>query len=575
MNSASAQILAWARMAIAPRAPGAPLLGLQDAAIFSVAVAYLFRYAGSDIYSLVGDNIAQVGYWYILLNPELVGSLGSSAMKPGLIFLLGITHELSGTPLGPWLLKLLLATFAGLLTAVVARIASQAAGRLGGITAAGYLMFSTPLVEMTTSGTSMVFFLPLLLVGIWLFSEGRQTAGLIVLCLATLVRIEGIAALAWLVTSEQLFRRRFGRTTLSAASMLLVASIFVVVFLRIQGDVTRFNAGGAKLGYLFEADPSQSRRIVSTAVGTVRAVANLALRQCLEPSLAFAALLGFWFHPKRRYYLSITGIALFLMSFAAAGAGPLAIRYFEFVIPLVAAFGAAGLSVAPELGHRVLQGTGRLTRAGLAGLLVVGTVLLTKLGLPGAASGLALVALLGGIAAVHQLRPWVPLALAASSALVLTFGVLREPLATASTVEGHGRAAYSLDALDFIQSPPVPRNSRVLIDDDVIYGIISRDPGYASRLISLQYFNVQAEERRRQLLLDVDYIVVSKRAYGYHYLAYDPHRRGELDPFRRAIQSAVTGREPGVVYGQRLHIEQSSDTRIVLKVIPLGQHPGE
>src|SRR6478609_2614119 len=213
---------------------------------------------------IIGDNIAQVGYWRILFNHALVGSLGASSMKPGLIVLLGASYDLSYFLFGSTVLTKMVFALAGAgLATIVACVARQAGSKLAGVAAVVYMISATPVPQMFVDGTSMIVFLPLLLWGVWLFSRDRQSAGTLVLCLAAMIRIEAFAVLLWLALAEQFFRGRFRAFAFSTIVVALSVGITVLVYYRLQGSAARFNAGGPSAGYIFSREPSAWVRLLS------------------------------------------------------------------------------------------------------------------------------------------------------------------------------------------------------------------------------------------------------------------------------------------------------------------------
>lgn len=113
-------VRSWSR----PRDQATELFGVRDAALFVALWAYYLLYPHQGFEGLIPDNIAQTAYWSLLTRPELVGSIGSSTPKAGLIVLLGATHYLSYDLLGSaWAFKAILSLFiAGTLT-LIGRIA--------------------------------------------------------------------------------------------------------------------------------------------------------------------------------------------------------------------------------------------------------------------------------------------------------------------------------------------------------------------------------------------------------------------------------------------------------------------
>ncbi|HEY0469666.1 MAG TPA: hypothetical protein VGC79_35995, partial [Polyangiaceae bacterium] len=326
----------------------------SDLVFFLATLALLlFVVPFGDVDRIIGDNVAQVAYWRILLNQAFVGSVGASSMKPGLIVLLGGAHDLSLALFqSTALLKLVFALSGAGLAAIVARIARPVGGKIAGVGAVLYLLAKTPVMDMYVEGTSMLVFLPLLLWGVWLFSQGRDRTGAIVLCLAALVRIEAFPVLLWLALGEQLFKRRWRAFFFSSVAVAIALALTVAVYYRVQGSVARFSAGGPPVGYIFAHEPSAVRRFLESLQYSASYSYEMVFEQCGFPYLAISALLGLAFSQFRRFYLSLFAIPLFLLLYATTGQGSNELRYFQFLAPVTAAFGASGIALAFELGGR-------------------------------------------------------------------------------------------------------------------------------------------------------------------------------------------------------------------------------
>jgi hypothetical protein len=551
---------------------GTAPIWLLDLLILVASFIFFLQQPFGGFETIVGDNIAQVGYWRAIFHRHLVGGLGSSAIKPGLVIGLGLTYDASvalfGTP--DTLLPAVIALFAALLVTVVARIASEGGGFLAGPAAAGYLVGRTPLREMAASGSSTLFFLPLLLAGVWLFSHKRWTAGTLLICTAALVRIEGIFVLAWLLISEQLLGRRWKGAVLSALCIPATLACVWLLSFAVQGDVRRLDAGFRGTGYYFpDVWPTVTLRLSRAMIFVSKTCGVLAIRSCAFPFLALPAVVGFMTCVTRRTYFSVCAIIIFLVTYATIGIGPLRSRFFDFVIPLTAAFGAAGLFYAYRWSRDRLGHFTRRERIVL-GMLIAMIALLSILSPTNtvvSAATLALFVLAGllqGRLLPEQLRSSsIPSVVLGVAVVLASLVHMDSALASGSS----SYAPYTLDAHDFLASRPVPRGASILIDDDVIYGITIREPNYLRKVRSLQYFNVQDAAGRKSLLQETNYIVVSKRDFPYYYLLYDPLGAGDSDPFRHVVRRLLDGATILPAYGRNLAVTENSPTRLVIRVL--------
>jgi hypothetical protein len=540
---------------------------VYDIAVFCVAlVGFWTLLPFGDLDNIIGDNIAQVGFWRILFHHNLVGSVGASSMKPGLIVLLGGAHDLSMAVLGTTLLiKAVFVASAAGLAAIVARIARDVGGPIAGACAVVYLVTKTPVPEMFTTGTSMIVFLPLLLWGIWLFSVGREYSGAVVLCLAALVRIEAFAVLLWLAVAEQLLRRKWRPFLVSSLIVAITVVFTVAVYYRVQGSVARFNTGGPTVGYIFSRDPSALSRLVDSLRYTASSVAEMLIDQCGFPYLAVPALLGVVLSPTRRFYLSLLGIAVFLILYITAGGGNTQVRYFQFLAPVTAAFGAAGIARIFRLAalHQARIPRWLWALAALAGLACF------ALGWPNLLCSLSLCLIVAAAGALHVSLPCAIPTVAVYVGWSLLFGFA---LLSTRLNGGWGRAPklapYTQDAISLLEGSPVPRGARVLTEDDVIYGVLVKDHELFGKAAALQCFNTQDDARRAEMLGESDYIIVFKRKFHFYYLSYDPLSRGKSDPFRAAILGARNGAKTASIYGHRLRLVENTRQRLVLKIEP-------
>jgi len=514
--------------------------------------------------NIIGDNLAQVGYWRILFNHALVGGLGAASMKPGLILLLGSAHDLSLALFGSTvLIKVVFALAGASLTTVVACIAREDQEKIAGVGAIIYMMIETPVPAMFIDGTSMIVFLPLLLWGVWLFSRGRESAGAVLLCLASLIRVESFAVLLWLALAQQLFKRRWRPFFFSAVMVTLSVAFTILVYYRLQGSVARFNAGGPGAGYIYSHEHNGWIRLLGALKYPFTASAVMAFEECGSPYLALPALLGVALSRGRRVYLSLLGIPLFLMVYVGSGQGFGEVRYFQFLAPVIAALGTSGLAQAFRVGRRFRTRTPHWRWL----LATMGGVLCIILDAPKVVCSLALIFIAVGLGALSVKLPLAVSRLLEPAWALLFWLLMLHTLEHNDWQRDTKLAAYTDDALDFLKHVRVPKGRRVLTEDDLIYGILVRDKHFFRDVNSLQYFNVQSDERRAEILRSTDYIAVSKSEFLNYYLKWDPLGRGQSDPFRAAVTHARRG-APFRLYGYRLLPIETTKGWTVIKVEP-------
>ena len=536
-----------------------------DLTIFLISLAaFMLVVPFGDFDTIIGDNIAQVGYWRILFHRAFVGSCGASSMKPGLIFLLGAAHDLSLAVFhSTVLIKAVFALAGAGLATIVARIARDAAGPIAGVGAVVYMMTQTAVPEMYITGTSMLLFLPLLLWGVWLFARHRPMAGAVVLCVAASIRIEAFMVLFVLALSEQLFQRKWRAFMLSSAVVFVSLVITALVYYLVQGSVARFNAGGPPVGYVFSHEPSATIRFIGSLEYVVVSSARMLFEQSGFPYLGAAAVFGWALDRARRYYLSLLGIPLFLIVYIATGQGSPELRYFHFLAPVTAALGAAGIARAIRIGGRAhTRAPSWLWLSSALGAVASFVFAASK---PLCSLSLLIVALSVG-ALSRKLRFTRPAFLRHSAWALVFAAVWLQGKARGAWRVHIGPADYTVDALSLLKHSPVPKGQRIMTEDDIIYGVLVRDRTFFGKAQALQDFNLKDDTERAEILARTDYIIVSRRRHPYYFLIYDPLRQGRGDPFRAVIDKARRRGKAGDAHGYHLVPVEVSKQWIVMKV---------
>lgn len=507
-------------------------VAVNDLVLLVLGLAFFLLSPFGDLDTINGDNIAQVGYWRVLSNPHLVGSIGATNPKIGLMLLMGVVNDVSMALFhSTVLLRPVCALFGAALTWVVGRIASDSEGPAAGLLAALFLLAFATLPTMFAIGSAMFFSLPLLYGGIWLFSNGREGAGTALLCAAILIRLESVGAIAWLGISHQLMRRNWRGFAISTLASTAAVAAVLAGILVVQGDASRLDAGGASTGYIFSREPLLAVRFTQSLEAMWSAALSIVSANSPAP-LAALALLSLAFSRARRSFLSLAGVVLFLMLLQIWGGGIFETRYLEFLIPLPAAFGAPGAIAIVRI--------------------VACFVAKQRFAKASCESAVA----------------WLSAALA-----VAGFGALFFSTAPASAALKI--APYTRDAVQLLAKRPIPDGSSVLIDDDITYAVVLREPRYFRKVTSLQLFNISDDETRRRMLAAADYVIVSKRRYDFYYLRYDPLKRGKRDPFRAEVKRVtkskskrVANLEPIVLYGRTLTPIVNSRQWTIFRVSP-------
>lgn len=496
--------------------------------IFGTALGFFLIHPFGNVFQIVGDNICQIAYWHVLFNPHLTGSIGASVPKPGLILLLGLTYDLSVWLGLPVLIKILLAFFAALVVYAVARLAADLAGGIAAVVSALFLISMTPLTQLFVGGSSMVFFLPVLLLGLRFFAHGRPRLGTIMLCFAMLIRPEVLGVLLWLMVSHQLIKRRFKKFIFSLLCVLFTLFILFITSYLVQGNISRLNAGGPSTGYIFPHASTFTMRFGQAIEYVAHSTWTIATQ---TPSLmflsvpAFLTLLLFCY---RKIYMSIIGIVIFWIVYFSFGSGDFVDRYFEFLIPFIVALGWGGIFYTYHfILHRASQSLW------IRNFNVVFILFLLY-------------------ASLFMIN-----------ATIVSFKEWQTNFAL-----GGGYAVYTWDVMQLLETNPIPKGNRVLTEDDIVYGIVARDPNYFRTLSALQVFNIKNDAYRHKILASTNYILISKAPYQYYYLRYDPLHKRNNDLFRRTIGQLIKDGKRKSIYNRHLTPVINSASWIVLRVDP-------
>ena len=232
-----------------PRPPDAKRFSAGDAFVFAALFAYYLFYPQPGFEGLVPDTIAQTAYWSLLTRPDLVGSIGSSSPKGGLVLLLGGAHYLSYEVLeSVWPFKAMLAFFFAASLYLIGRMAAEVGGTVAGLLAVLVAAGSTYLSHTFYSGSSGLFFLPPVLLGLLLLTMGKDRAAVLALCFAVTIRPEALLIIGLVITLRHLRRGAWRRSIELAGYAAAALLFFVLLAYWTQGSWDRIG-GGAATGY--------------------------------------------------------------------------------------------------------------------------------------------------------------------------------------------------------------------------------------------------------------------------------------------------------------------------------------
>ena len=542
------------------------LFDSRGALLFVVLFVFYLFYPHPGFDGLIPDNIAQTAYFSLLSRPDLVGSVGSSSPKGGLILLLGVAHHLSYAVLeSAWLFKAMLAFFFAAMLYLVDRIAASIGGSAAGLlavlvtAAAGY-----PTLTFYT-GSSNLFFLPVVLLGLALLAMGRERAGIVSLCLAVTVRPEAAVAVV-LVVVVRCVRRGDWRTTFEYALYLASATLFFAAMAYwTQGAWERIG-GGAAAGY----PAFESLRTVEHMRQTI----GQFFSERFVALLLLPALYTLIRVENARIYLYFYAMVLAFAVLVVIGFFGMHYRYIAAGQVLVFALGCAGLACMhvdfARADRRVSGVPGAAAAAAIAGAALIlafwstrsVATCATMLAIP------AVYALLGALPRSPGVRRLLPIGHATICALVAVMAIV----SAFKSWEAFGASLGTthpavLDGREFLADPRVPRGASVIAEDELLNYVLVKQPDYLRGARSIQSFNVMPESERQKALSEAHYLYLSKRRnYGWNYLFYFPRATWVTDPFRTAVLQMIrTGRSRHIL-GAVLNPIYNSDSRFVARI---------
>jgi len=324
----------WAQMTVSrlatlvqtwsqPRDSAAKSFDARDALIFGALFAYYLLYPHPGFEGLIPDNIAQTAYWSLLTRPDLVGSIGSSSPKGGLIVLLGGAHYLSYEVLqSAWPFKAMLALFLAGSLYLIGRIAAEIGGPIAGLLAVLVAAGSRYLTLTFFAGSSNLFFLPPVLLGLLLLSLGRDRAAVLSLCLAVTIRPEALIIIGLVIALRYLRRGDWRKTIEFAAYGAIALVFFVLLAYWTQGSWDRIG-GGAATGYpaFASLQTVEHMRVALGQFFSERFVALLLLPALFTVLRVECARAHLYFYSMALAFIVLTVIGFFGMHYRYIAAG--------------------------------------------------------------------------------------------------------------------------------------------------------------------------------------------------------------------------------------------------------------
>lgn len=496
------------------------------AGIFLLAAFYFAQTYWSflDIMGMAGDNICQVAYFNVLSRLELAGSIGASYPKPGQILLLGLVNRISAFG-GAWVFKLFISLVMAACVGTLSAISARFGGRAAGI--ASLFVSIWAFLPEFIAGSYSIYLIPVLFGGIFLYfgEPARKSLGRALLASSILFHIQAITVLAvlWLLL---LAWKEWKELALLSRDCLISLALWFGVIYRVQGDLSRFNAGTA-VGYLASGSSGPESALGSRLHYLFQEIASQIAATPHHPLLFVLILIGIVGVAVygSRVYLSVFSGMVILVLHVLFLQGELTLeRHFAIFFAFGCSFGIG--SIARFAGSRDV---GRAT-------LVRGCV---------AASACLLVPL-------------------ADFSMLQTTDTLRS-----SYGDNYVVRLYVEDARGLLEDPALPRTTRLMTEDDLLYPIVVMAPDRFKRLSALQNFNVQPEDGRRRMLEHVDYVWIELNDHhAFYYLPHLASRDWATDPFRVMVLRILENHGPSSLYGFRFTMVDANQDRLILKVDP-------
>ena len=551
-----------------PRPPDAKRFGAGDAFVFAALFAYYLFYPQPGFEGLVPDNIAQTAYWSLLTRPDLVGSVGSSSPKGGLVVLLGGAHHLSYEVLeSVWPFKAMLAFFFAASLYLIGRMAAEVGGTAAGLLAVLVAAGSTYLSHAFYSGSSGLFFLPPVLLGLLLLTMGKDRAAVLALCFAVTIRPEALLIIGLIITLRHL-RRGAWRSSIELAGYgALALAFFVLLAYWTQGSWDRIGAGAATGYPAFDSLRTvEHMRVTIGQLFSERFVALLLLPALFTVVRVESTRTHLYFYSMALAFVFLTSIGFLGMHYRYLAGGQVVI----FIL------GCAGLMrIYAELGRP------GLTQPRFSTIVTSAAVVVVALGLVfwstrSIATCLMMLAIPGIYLLVAAAKLWsgsqrlrfgghVAIALFVAIAPVASALKARQTLSASLGV----RHPAILDALELMSDAKVPPGSAVIAEDELLNYVLVKRPDYFTRARSIQSFNIMTESQRREALSAAQFLYVSKRRnHGWNYLFYFPRAIWVTDGFRSVVLEMIHTNQPRRFFASVMRPIDNSKTRFIASIHP-------
>jgi len=483
---------------------------------------YVTYYIPFNFSQLCGDGVCQIAYWRSLFDVNLRGSTGASATKPGWAIILGICHEfynLLGQSNLPF--KLVLVFFITSLVWIVTRISSEIGGRGAGFIALLYALAIPTFFDWYKLGSSMLFCLPFIMFGLWLYSNKKEKLGILLLIISIFFRIES-SFIVLLICFIEFLKRNYKKSLLIALSLGIAVSLWLGFVYTVQGDLKRMDSG-VGVGYIEHKEIN-----FLNIYNSIRCyIENWQLYLSSlnhDVILAIFFVIGIVFIKEIRIYASIIGLFIGHLLFVIFFGGPCS--YMEMLDSFSIAIGFGSFFYfLKKFKNRVIPKELRFYFIILIYMLIIGFAI-----------NKGLIERLDQLYISKKIAP--------------------------------EEYAFMVNARDIIDRNLIPKASRVLTEDDIIYSLVANlPPHYFKKMYALPFFNMCDNKEQERILKNIDFIYISKLGHVTFFLIDDQEMvKWKKDAFRENITRLFKTGGSFKMYGVTFRLLEESGYGYLIKV---------
>lgn len=496
-------------------------------------VTFLFYYSAYHLpfkfNQLPGDGICNITYWYSLFNPILRGSTCAATTKPGWAIVLGICHEFySFFNQSDLLLKLVLTFFAASLVWIITRISTETGGRTAGIFSFLFALSDPTIFNWYKGALSYLFFLPFLMFGLWLYSKGKERTGVLLLIISIFFRIESVLVVLFICVFE-IFRCNYRRSLLIGIVLGMAVLLWFGFIYIVQNSLARWDCGNAA-GYNILDKENNFLNIYSSTKYYLESWQEYFKMIKYELFLIPFSLFSVFSFSNLRIYVAIIGIFLvYFLNIILLG-GTNQVACIMILHPFNLSLGIGGFFyflVKIEKNENIQKKFRRF-------FVVLGTVVI--------------------------------IGYMINSGMFKNFGIFfnkEKPSSIGALTDN----PFIVNALDIINRNLIPKESRVLTEDDIIYSLIVNSPRhYFGKMFAFPYFNICDEKKREEMLTYTDFIYISKLNHVTFFLIPSYLVNWKNDAFRKNIINLLRSGQSFSMYNVIFRLIEKSEYGFLINV---------